>query len=117
MAEQITKQWLQDLYDEHKNPELEFNGTCHDCNGLVSVITILNDNGSLTVSGGAIWKIKNIKNPFFKCEPCFEKDNQLRNFQTCEVYARVVGYLRPVRQFNLGKREEFKFRKNFEVVQ
>jgi len=25
----------------------------------------------------------------------------------CEVYSRVVGYLRPVRQWNLGKQEEF----------
>ncbi len=28
----------------------------------------------------------------------------------CEVYSRVVGYLRPVRQWNKGKQEEFKLR-------
>jgi len=33
----------------------------------------------------------------------------------CEVYSRVVGYLRPVEQWNEGKSEEFKDRKNFEV--
>lgn len=25
----------------------------------------------------------------------------------CEVYSRVVGYIRPVNQWNRGKREEF----------
>ena len=31
----------------------------------------------------------------------------------CEVYSRVVGYIRPVKQWNEGKREEFKTRKTF----
>ncbi len=33
----------------------------------------------------------------------------------CEVYSRVVGYLRPVDNWNEGKREEFKDRKLFNV--
>ena len=33
----------------------------------------------------------------------------------CEVYSRVVGYLRPVSQYNPGKKSEFKDRKNFKV--
>ena len=28
----------------------------------------------------------------------------------CEVYSRVVGYLRPIQQWNPGKKEEFKDR-------
>ena len=32
-----------------------------------------------------------------------------------EVYSRVTGYLRPVTQWNNGKKEEFKLRKTFEV--
>jgi ribonucleoside-triphosphate reductase (formate) len=31
--------------------------------------------------------------------------------QKCEVYSRVVGYLRPVSQWNDGKQAEFKERK------
>ena len=34
---------------------------------------------------------------------------------TCEVYSRVVGYLRPVNQWNSGKREEFRMRKSFKA--
>ena len=33
----------------------------------------------------------------------------------CEVYSRVVGYLRPVEQWNEGKQEEFEDRKLFDV--
>jgi ribonucleoside-triphosphate reductase len=33
----------------------------------------------------------------------------------CEVYSRVVGYLRPVGQWNDGKREEFGLRKTFQI--
>lgn len=31
----------------------------------------------------------------------------------CEVYSRVVGYLRPVQSWNKGKKEEFLMRKKF----
>lgn len=31
----------------------------------------------------------------------------------CEVYSRVVGYLRPVQSWNKGKKEEYKLRKHF----
>jgi ribonucleoside-triphosphate reductase len=32
----------------------------------------------------------------------------------CEVYSRVVGYLRPVDQWNEGKQAEFAIRKTFD---
>jgi len=31
----------------------------------------------------------------------------------CEVYSRVVGYIRPVNQWNKGKRAEFADRKEY----
>jgi len=40
------------------------------------------------------------------CPECKEKT---------EVYSRVVGYIRPVSQWNNGKREEFKDRENFKI--
>jgi anaerobic ribonucleoside-triphosphate reductase len=33
--------------------------------------------------------------------------------EACEVYSRVVGYLRPVKQWNKGKQEEFNLRKEY----
>ncbi len=35
--------------------------------------------------------------------------------QPCEVYSRVVGYLRPVQQWNDGKQQEFKERKTYKT--
>ncbi|HUV81033.1 MAG TPA: ribonucleoside triphosphate reductase [Patescibacteria group bacterium] len=44
----------------------------------------------------------------FFCPQCTIK-------QPCEVYSRIVGYLRPVRQWNEGKQEEFKQRKEYKL--
>ncbi len=35
--------------------------------------------------------------------------------QKCEIYSRVVGYLRPINQWNKGKKVEFKMRKNLKL--
>jgi ribonucleoside-triphosphate reductase len=47
---------------------------------------------------------------YFECPKCTIK-------QPCEVYSRIVGYLRPVKQWNLGKKEEFKWRREYRVYQ
>lgn len=44
------------------------------------------------------------------------RDNPVqRQRQACEVYSRVVGYLRPTTQWNRGKQQEFKDRVAFRV--
>jgi len=35
----------------------------------------------------------------------------------CEVYSRIVGYLRPISSWNAGKQQEFKDRVGFKVVE
>jgi ribonucleoside-triphosphate reductase len=45
----------------------------------------------------------------FHCPKCLVK-------QPCEVYSRVVGYLRPVAQWNAGKQEEYRERKEFKIT-
>jgi len=37
------------------------------------------------------------------------------NRQACEIYSRIVGYLRPVQQWNDGKTAEFAERKTFQA--
>ena len=34
----------------------------------------------------------------------------------CEIYSRIVGYIRPVKQWNKGKKAEFKNRKTFDMI-
>jgi hypothetical protein len=41
-------------------------------------------------------------------------EEQVKCGKKCEVFSRVVGYHRPVQQWNLGKQEEFRERKSFE---
>ena len=36
--------------------------------------------------------------------------------RTCEVYSRVTGYMRPVKQWNLGKQEEYGERKPYNLA-
>jgi len=47
-----------------------------------------------------------ISGEHFECPQCTIK-------QPCEVYSRVVGYIRPVNQWHKGKQEEYKQRKEF----
>ena len=42
-----------------------------------------------------------------------EEEKKKAKGTNCEVYSRVVGYLRPVQSWNKGKKEEFKMRKPF----
>lgn len=41
------------------------------------------------------------------------KDNTVK--VPCEVYSRIVGYLRPVQAWNEGKQAEFEERKTFNI--
>ncbi|MFA5047924.1 MAG: anaerobic ribonucleoside-triphosphate reductase [Patescibacteria group bacterium] len=44
-----------------------------------------------------------------------EGANKQPERQPCEVYSRVVGYIRPVEQWNPGKQSEFSDRKSFKA--
>lgn len=37
--------------------------------------------------------------------------------EECEIYSRIVGYIRPVNQWNKGKKAEFKNRKTFNICE
>ncbi len=74
-----------------------------------------------------IYKIaNNYRIPYFTLSPTFSVcpshgylDGERTSCPTChqetEVYSRVVGYLRPVKQWNEGKQSEFGSRKTFKV--
>lgn len=83
---------------------------CWDCKKELKVKGQEIQDGKLLVyeSGGE-------KINIFKCLDCFSKSQELKNYQPCEVYSRVVGYLRPVQQWNLGKQQEFKKRKEYKL--
>ncbi len=68
----------------------------------------------------------NYRLPYFTFSPTFsicENHGYIRGEHStcpecgsdCEIYSRIVGYIRPVQQWNKGKREEFKTRKTFDL--
>ena len=110
----MTVKRLHELFEE--NPEsdaLAFDGRCHDCGRETRVAVSLSAEG-FVIEGGALYEPE--PNAFInKCNVCHQKNPRLSNFRKCEVYSRVVGYLRPVAQWNEGKQAEFTDRKTFRV--
>jgi len=84
---------------------------CRDCQKEIKV----ENNGELLNGFELIYDVEGEKTRVFKCKECFAKDKSLRNYRSCEVYSRVVGYLRPLQQWNLGKQKEFEERKEYKV--
>ncbi len=83
---------------------------CHDCKTEIKIKDREIKNGRMLIyeDGGEKLKV-------FKCNDCFSESQELRKYQPCEVYSRIVGYLRPVEQWNLGKKQEFKERKEYKI--
>lgn len=107
---------LKDLKKDMEKGNFLFKGPCHDCGQHVEVTATLREDGAIVIGGtGSVYKIRRGAEDryYFKCDSCFMKDPTLRNYQACEVYSRCVGYLRPVQQWNAGKKEEFGMRKLF----
>lgn len=107
-------QRLHELFDAHpEKTGLVFEGLCHDCGKAVKVGVSLTAEG-FAISGGAVYE-PGPERFHNKCEECFSKDPHLSNYRRCEVYSRVVGYLRPVSQWNEGKQAEFNRRKAYSL--
>jgi len=83
---------------------------CHDCNAVAMVV-----DGNVT-NGVFLKYLEDSKeHVIFKCTECHAKNEALENFKPIEVYSRVVGYIRPVAQFNTGKQQEYKDRKEYKI--
>ena len=87
------------------------NKVCHDCGKEMMIENEEVKNGVYLAYENGDEKIN-----IFKCSECFEKNKSLANFKKCEVYSRVVGYIRPVQQWHKGKKQEFEERKEFKVI-
>jgi len=103
---------LQDLIATKKM--VAFIGECHDCK-IKTEVSVEITKDKIKITGGSVYETEREKF-FVKCDQCFRKDPELKNYQDCEVYSRVVGYLRPVEQWNPGKQAEFKDRATFDAT-
>lgn len=93
---------------ENKENEKTLDAVCHDCKKDITIVEKEIKNGVLLAYEHSGEKIN-----VFKCKECYAKNKALTNFQECEVYSRVVGYLRPVQQWHKGKKQEYSERKEF----
>ncbi len=85
---------------------------CFDCGCEIALQEEEMQNGSLVVyedEGKDIF--------VFKCDTCFSSSPELVDYKKCEVYSRIVGYLRPVNQWNEGKKQEYLERKEYTAFQ
>jgi len=81
---------------------------CHDCGAEIKINGEQIENGvylNYDDSGKTI--------SVFKCNDCYAISPVLTKFRPCEVYSRVVGYIRPVQQWHKGKRQEYGERVEF----
>lgn len=108
---QTTDFWIRQLLGNLHGITLK--GKCHDCGADVSVC--VDKDGDDYILDLPVWKYEEEDKPYFKCGECAIINPKLTNFQPCEVYSRVVGYLRPVKQWNFGKQAEFQLRKDFVI--
>jgi len=81
---------------------------CHDCGKKLKV-----SDGKFADGVSLTYENNGEKIKIAKCDACFNKSSALTNFQPCEIYSRVVGYLRPVSQWHTGKKQEYKEREVF----
>jgi len=104
-----------------ENPDcfnFEIEGNCHDCGKLVNVRYYMNEtrDNIEAIEGGCCYEPENGSDRFyFKCIDCFENNSILRNYAKCDIYARSVGYMRPVENWHKAKQAEFRERKMYNI--
>jgi hypothetical protein len=112
---------LEKMFFEHEANQLAFEGKCHDCKKEISVVASLiqseADGGyNITIEGGAVYRPNiNYDDIYIKCDECFTKSRILRNWQSCDVYTRCVGYYAKKSNMNAGKQAEVEMRSKFKI--
>jgi hypothetical protein len=81
---------------------------CHDCKKELEI-----SEGEIRNGVELVYEDNGEKVAVLKCSDCYQKNPSLANYRQCEVYSRIVGYLRPVQQWHKGKKQEFKDRREF----
>lgn len=107
-----TEAFLLSLIDRAGEDMISVEGDCQHCKTRVvlDVDLVSHDTVEVNGNGGMKYYVTQGK-PAFICSDCHDKG--LRLGTPCEVFSRVCGYLRPVKNWNPGKKEEFQLRTTF----
>lgn len=75
---------------------------CRDCGTSENLVHLIYEDGNESID-------------VYKCEDCYKSNPALENYKETEVFSRIVGYIRPIRNYNKGKEQEYKERKTFTI--
>lgn len=110
-----TEKYLLSKLDEAKTDKLSIKGHCQHCG--VDIRYLLNRKGKgIEVDGEGDAGLKYYppaRSLTGLCGVCIEAGEKLGC--PTEVYSRVVGYIRPVKQWNKGKQTEFAMRETYKT--
>lgn len=103
---------MQDISDKiGDNQFVTIHTECVDCHEKFDLNLERISETEIKIKNGAIGKLN--KEYHCKCDSCFEQNKHFG--PKTEIYSRVVGYLRPIENWNPSKRDEFAMRKPFKV--
>jgi anaerobic ribonucleoside-triphosphate reductase len=112
----MTKEIFEKIKRDHpEHTDFEWEGKCHDCGKETKVIYSLHvkTRELEAIYGGVVYYPEGMEKHFLKCDECYMKEKTLSNFRPCEIYSRVVGYMRPQDTWHDAKLSEFTLRKKF----
>ena len=114
-----TRTFLESIFKIEDVGIITYEGQCHDCKKDTTVDIEKEADGKVTVRNGAVYPVQDVDfekvKIYIKCDDCFQINQTLTNFRKCAVYSRVVGFLRPVSDWNKGKTAEWNDRKSFKL--
>lgn len=103
---------MQEISDKiGDNQFAKINAVCIDCQDEFILELERKSAIAIEIKNGAI--AKRYGEYLCKCQNCFAINNKFGG--ETEVYSRVVGYLRPVGNWNKSKKQEFNLRKSYVV--
>lgn len=101
-----TMEYLAELFKDAGTGCIELHGKCQKCKAPVDLVIFKSDM-EVEGNGGMIVGAELNPIPEFKCTPCLKADNHRISPTRCETFSRVCGYLRPIKNWNPGKKAEW----------
>lgn len=113
MEKKTNKEALQELSDKMgANQFAKVSCECCSCGKKFDISLERTAEDSISIDGGVIGVLYGDINCM--CLDCKSAGRSFGN--NCEIYSRVVGYLRPVSNWNDAKKQEFKQRTPYKPV-
>jgi hypothetical protein len=109
-----TERYLLDLMDEKGDDHINLVSTCQHCGQDIALMVDRDGIDHIKIRGNCHAKYyPQVDRIVGLCWECESKGIVVGC--PCETFSRVTGYLRPVKNYNPGKKAEFKLRKMYDM--